>query len=188
MLKNETKTIPTLFRQSFAELKKTRTITLCAMLMALSVVLGYFSLNIGPYLRIGLSSVVNAFISALFGPGVGGIFGAAGDIIKYFLKPAGPFFPGFTFNALLSGVIYGFLLYRKPLRFRNILLAKLAVILVVNLCLGTLWLDMMYGKSFFVILPMRALKNFLEWPVDSILLYLMLKSYDMIKRNLGRET
>lgn len=35
------------------------------------------------------------------------IFGGALDVLKYIIKPTGPFFFGFTFDAMLSGIIYG---------------------------------------------------------------------------------
>ena len=60
-----------LYRASFAELKKVKSVTLTAMLMALSVILGYFTIEAGPYLKIGFSTLVNQFVCFLFGPVVG---------------------------------------------------------------------------------------------------------------------
>ena len=37
----------------------------------------------------------------------GGLFAGILDIVKFFLKPDGVFFPGYTFNAILAAVIYG---------------------------------------------------------------------------------
>ena len=56
----------------------------------------------------------------LFGPVVGGIMGGVADIIKYLLKPTGPFFFGFTFNAILGAVIYGVMLYKSRSALKNI--------------------------------------------------------------------
>ena len=39
--------------------------------------------------------------------------------------------------------------------------------------LGTLWLDMMYGKGFFALLPMRVVKNLAMLPVNTFLFYTM---------------
>lgn len=43
----------------------------------------------------------------LFGPVVGGIMGGIGDILKFLIKPTGPYFFGYTLNAMLGPVIYG---------------------------------------------------------------------------------
>ena len=41
------------YQASFQELKHVKTLTTAAMLMAVSVVLGYFTIEAGPYLKIG---------------------------------------------------------------------------------------------------------------------------------------
>ena len=64
----------TLFTDSYKELKSVRTITLMAMFAAIAVILGYFSIDVGEYIRIGFSSIPNGLISYMFGPTVGGIF------------------------------------------------------------------------------------------------------------------
>ena len=87
----------------------------------------------------------------LYGPVVGGIVAAAGDILNLIIKPTGAYFPGFTLNALLSGMIYGCFLYKRPISVSRTLLARLTVV-VVELLLGTLWLSMMYGKGYMVFL------------------------------------
>ena len=97
------------------------------MLMAVSVVLGYFTIEAGPYLKIGFGGVVNQFVYYLFGPVAGAVYGGVLDLVKYVVKPTGAFFPGFTLNAMLGGVLYGTILYRKPLTFRRALWADLVV-------------------------------------------------------------
>ena len=36
---------------------------------------------------------------------------------------------------------------------------------------NTLWLDMLYGKGFLAILPMRTVKNLIMWPIDSFIFF-----------------
>ena len=50
------------YQASFQELKHVKTLTTAAMLMAVSVVLGYFTIEAGPYLKIGFGGVVNQFV------------------------------------------------------------------------------------------------------------------------------
>ena len=98
------------------------------------------------------------------GPVTGGLFAGILDIVKFFLKPDGVFFPGYTFNAILAAVIYGCFYYKKNLTLGRVLVAKGIVVIVVNLFLNTLWLSMLGGKAFMAILPPRLLKNIIMWP------------------------
>lgn len=83
------------------------------------------------------------------------------------------FFPGWTVGAMTAGVLYGCFFYKRKLTIVRVLAAELCVSVVCNMILGTLWLDMMYGKGFFVLLPMRVIKNLVMWPVNSFLFYTM---------------
>lgn len=163
--------LATLFTDSYREFGKIRTITVAAMFGAISVVLGYFTIEVGSFLKIGFSTISNQFVYYLFGPVVGSVFGGALDILKYLIKPTGAFFPGFTLGAMVGGVIYGSFLYRRPISLRRVFAAELTAAIVCNMLLGTLWLSILYGKGFMALLPMRVVKNLIQWPVNSILFY-----------------
>ncbi len=165
---------------SLKEMKQVKTLTTAAMLMAVSVVLGYFTIEAGPYLKIGFGTIVNQFVYYLFGPVAGAVYGGVLDIVKYIVKPSGAFFPGFTLDAMIGGVIYGTVLYRKPLTFRRALIANLLVALVCNVFFNTLWLSMMSGKAMVVLLPMRLIKNLIKWPVDAALFYILTKRMESL--------
>lgn len=170
------------FIDSWHELKHLRTIVATAMFIAIGVVLGFFfSIPIGNSLRIGLSFIANEMTALLFGPVVGGIMGGLTDVIKYLLKPSGPFFFGFTLNAILGAVIYGVILYQKPISMKRILIAKAIVAIFVNLLLGTYWLDIMYGKGFMAMLPARLIKQIISVPVESIIFYIVAKTLAQTK-------
>ena len=161
-----------MFLTSAKELKTTSTMAVCAMLAALALILNSVaSINIGPYVKIGFSGIPNQIADYLFGPITGCLFAGVLDIVKFFIRPDGPFFFGFTFNAMLSAFIYGCFYYKHKLTLRRVLIAKLVVILVVNVLLNTLWLDMLYGKGFLAILPMRTVKNLIMWPVESFIFF-----------------
>ena len=132
------------------------------------------SIEVGPYIRIGFSGIPNRIIEFLFGPIVGSIFGGMLDILKYLVKPSGPFFFGFTFDAMLASVIYGSFLYKKPVKLWRIALAELITKLIVNCFFNTLWISMLYGKGFFVLLPARIIKNAVMLPLDTMILFLAL--------------
>ena len=95
--------LTTLFTCSYRELKHAKTVTVCAMMGAVAVVLGSMSIEVGDFIRIGFSGIPNELVHFLFGPVTGCIFAGAMDIIKYLIKPTGPFFPGFTLVAMTAG-------------------------------------------------------------------------------------
>jgi thiamine transporter ThiT len=67
----------TLFTDSARELKSVRTITTMAMLAAVAVILGYFSIEYGQFIRIGFSGIPNGIVDYLFGPVAGAVFHGA---------------------------------------------------------------------------------------------------------------
>ncbi len=167
------KKLATLFQDSYGELKKVGTITTMAMFGAIGILLGSLTVQIGDFIKIGFSSIANQFVYYLFGPAVGCFYGGALDILKYIIKPTGAFFPGWTLGAMAAGVIYGCFFYKKKITIVRVLAAELTVSVVCNMFLGTLWLDMMYGKGVFALLPMRVVKNLAMLPVNTFLFYTM---------------
>lgn len=162
------KILETRVAKSFAELANLRTVVMCGLLAAIAVILSYMTtINVGPYIKIGFSGIPNRVVDFLFGPVVGGIFGGVLDILKFIIKPDGTYFPGFTFDAMLGGVIYGSFLYRKKVKLWRVALACLLVKLIVNCGFNTLWISILAGKGFLVLLPMRIVKNLIMWPVDT---------------------
>lgn len=102
------KKIKQLFSDSLHEFTVTKNLVLCGLMAALAIVLSIVaSISIGPYVKIGFSGIPNRIVEFLFGPVVGCIFGGALDLLKFMIKPDGPFFFGFTFNVMLAGLIYG---------------------------------------------------------------------------------
>ena len=102
------KKLATLFRTSMDELKDVRSLAMIALFGGMSVVMGYFTIQIGDFLKIGFSTIVQQFVYYLFGPGAGMLFAGAMDLLKFAIKPTGAFFPGYTFNAMLAAVLYGY--------------------------------------------------------------------------------
>lgn len=161
---------------SWREMKRLKVLAVTAMLIALGVILGFFfSIQLTDYIRIGFSSIPNQLTALFFGPVVGGFMGGITDILKFIVKPTGPFFPGYTLNAMLGPVIYGFFFYHRPVTFRRILAAHIVVAVIVNLLLGTLWSSMLYGQAFMVLLPTKAIQQVLTVPVYSLVFYMVAK-------------
>lgn len=165
------------FKDSFSEFRNLSTIAICGMLGALSIVLGFVgSISIGPYIKIGISTLPNILVDLFFGPGVGMCFAGAMNLIKFFIKPDGAFFFGFTLSAMVAAVIYGLLLYQRKFTLGRFALSQLLVKLIVNVGMNTLWLTMMYGKLFTAILPARLISNMIQLPVDVAVYFLLIKA------------
>ena len=83
-------------------------LVLTAVFTALTVVLSRFlSVNIWN-MSIGFSFVSLMLCGMLLGAFWGGVCGALADFIGAILFPFGPYFPGFTVTAFLSGAVFGF--------------------------------------------------------------------------------
>ena len=78
--------LATLFTGSFRQLKQVKTVTVCAMLGAVAIVLGSLSIELGSTLRIGFSGIPNEIVHMLFGPVVGSVFAGTMDILKYLIN------------------------------------------------------------------------------------------------------
>ena len=147
----------------------TETLVITAFMIALSVVLSKLvSINIS-FLRIGFGFLPIAVLAILYGPVVAALGYGLADIIGAFLFPTGTFFPGFTVSAVLTGLIFGFVLYNKEVTIIRALTASALVCLFVNLLLNTYWLTFLLGKGFTVLLASRAVKEIVAIPVMALL-------------------
>ena len=176
-----------IFTSSCNELKKVRTVTTCAMLISASIVLGYYTINIGGIAKVGFSSSPATLAAFLFGPVVAGAFGAVADVVKYIMKPDGAFFIGFTLNAILTGFIRGSILYKKKLDIRRVIISELIVTILCNLIINTYFISILQGKSYMLILPVRVTKNLISLPVNVIVFYTLAKTFLPLKELVYKE-
>ena len=159
------------FTESAKSLRRTQTLTTVGVLLAIQTLLSSFGVfQLTESVKISLAHLALAPTAMLFGPVAAGIQGALSDFLGYLLRPSGPYFPGFTLTALLGGVIYGMLLYKTKRTLWQIICARLLIVVFVNICLNTVFLSMLYGPSQWAALPLRTVKNFLQLPIDCILL------------------
>ena len=164
-----------LFLESLHELKDAKTLAATAMLIAVAVVLGFYSLQLTDYIKIGFAFIADELTGMLFGPVAGGLMGTIADLVKYVVRPTGPFFPGFTINGLVGGLIYGMVLYKRPLSLKRVILANGLITVIVNICMTTYWLTLLYGSAFFAILPARIVKEAVMFPISAALFYTVAK-------------
>ena len=172
---------------SFRALSRTQTITTVGLLLAIQMVLSsYGVIEVTDSMKISLAHLAVAPTAIFFGPVAAGMQGALSDVLGFLLKPTGPYFPGFTLSAALLGVIYGLLLYKTRRSPWQIIAARVIVCLFVNILLNTVFLTMLYGPSRLATLPLRALKNIIQLPVDCLLLSAVCRIVKRIPAVAGR--
>lgn len=204
-----------MFKESATEFKNTRTLVLCAMMAALSIILSYTtSFYITPTIKIGFSGLPNRLVDFMFGPVVGAFFGGLLDVLKFIIKPDGGFFFGYVLTAMAGGLIYGCFYYhlqiKKPYQTTSeksgttdqltdwfltnlkalllIFIANALVKILCNIGMNTLWSSMLTGKAFLAILPARVVKNLIQIPVDTVVHFVLLKVFCQLKRFLLPDT
>ena len=144
---------------------KTHQLVTLAILVALDVIFTRFLSVNTPILRIGFGFLPVVVCAILYGPWKAGAAHAIGDVIGAVLFPSGAFFPGFTLSAFLGGVIYGLFFYQKRRTPLRVLAACAVIMLVLNLGLGSLWISMLYGKSYLALVSVRIVKELIAIPI-----------------------
>ncbi len=171
------------FAISATELQNVRNLAICAMLLALRIVLGFFSnalLLVFPDVKIGFNFLPVAIAAILFGPIPAGIIGGVGDIISFIISPMGAYFPGWTINEILIGLVYGFFFYKKDFKIPHIIISE-----VINLCfivipLGSLWMYIQANKAFWPMMLTRSIESLISFPLEVIIIYFVNKKlYDV---------
>lgn len=166
-------------REFAVTIKKPRTLSVCAMLIAVNVVLGQFTLPISDSVRIGFGFVTVPVASMLYGPLVGCTMGMIQDVVSLMIKPTGGLIIALTLNAGLMGIIYATFFYKKKISFAKVLAAQFVVVCVINVILNSIALAPVVGSGMVGILPGRLIKNIVMLPVQTMIMYLLLKTVDL---------
>ena len=166
--------LPKTFGTSAREFKSLHTVILCGLMGALGIILKMFaSIPFGPF-TITYAWIPNRIIDFMFGPAVGAVYGGVMDIIKFIMKPTGAFNLGYTAVAVLAGLTFGTILYKKPVSFMRIVFAQSLVKIFINAGLSTYLMAFERGEAFMALMPVRLVKNLIMIPLDSILLFVVL--------------
>lgn len=182
-----------LFRESARELTNVRTITTTGLLMAVGVVLRFFSLQITTDVRVTFSFIAIAIIGMLFGPVVAGMAGFGVDFIGFlFDKTGNPYYPPLALVAISCGVIYGIFLYQKGNQTSKIVImsciARVLIVVFCNLLFNSYLVYTGFVNPNFSLFATdgwdafltwlfassRLLKNIAQLPIDLVLLGVIL--------------
>ncbi len=188
-----------MFLRSAQEFKSVRCITMTGILIAVSMIIEMYSIDLN-FVKINFAFLAIAAVGMLFGPTVGLFAGLAGDVVGFLAHPTGPFLPIYVLVAGLQGLIYGVCLYHKndsysiKVKGKDITLyvraviARLIDVLFINLLLNTK-LNMHYGfipeQAFSKAIAVRAAKNALELVADIPLLFVILPAVLVIYKRMS---
>lgn len=159
----------------------TQMLTRMALLIALNIILSRFlsvrvPLGGAEGLRIGFGSLPVIFAGVFMGPVAGGIVGAVGDLIGYFINPIGAYMPHFTLTAALRGIIPGLIILlmtrgRKEMGIFPLFLAVSIALITVEIFMIPYFIETLFGVFRAVLVPPRIIQVIITIPLYSILLF-----------------
>lgn len=107
------------------------------LLVSIGIVLSYVIVFAYPpgqvHIKIGIGWLPLMLISMFFGPGVGVISGVAQDVLGYFVfgTGTGPYFFGFTFNAMIVGFLPWVIIRIKTKKINLFLYLNYVLLLII---------------------------------------------------------
>lgn len=166
---------PAYWADARAQLKNVRILTLAGIITAASIVLESFPIYLlGTSLKIYFSFLVISLGCYVYGPAVGILVGFANDTLGFLISSFGePYFPGYLITAMLSGLIYGTLLYRQRITVLRLVVVRLIINYGSNVLLGSVWKAMLYGKGYYYYFTTGLVKNTTMLPIEVLLMVLM---------------
>jgi ECF transporter S component (folate family) len=154
-----------------------KNLVVMAMMVALAAILSRFSIYITPTFKaISFAYLPGAITAMLFGPWAALVYGLASDTLNYFANPQGGYFPGYALSEMLSYFIYACFLYKRPVSFVRVLIARILILITVVFGLNYLWMNIMYGStagSFFT--GARLINNLVQLPFHTLLITFVAK-------------
>lgn len=133
--------------------------------------------------RIGFGALPIIFAGIAFGPLAGGIVGALGDLLGYFINPIGAYMPHFTFTSFLSGFIPGFMVFYVLKRCRTLTVIVISILvgqLITSITLVPYFINSLFGVPFTVLMPPRIISQLINIPIYAYFIKLLL-SYNAVK-------
>lgn len=158
-------------------MSKIKKIVLSSMLLAILIIFSRFISIKTDILVISLSFIPIMMSAIWLGYKYSMLIALLGDLIGAILFPFGPYFPGFTLSAAISGAIYGIFLYNKgtQLEYKKLVIrlitSSILVLFGVNIFITSFWIHILYGKAYAVIIASRIITQAVMLPVQVITIY-----------------
>lgn len=136
----------------------TKTIVILGLLTAIQIVLSRFLSFSVWNMKIGFGFAPIAIAAILLGPIPAAIVGGLSDFLGAILFPIGPYFPGFTLTAALTGLIFGLFLWERQSLVRIVAAVGLTQ-LIFSLLINTYWISLVFGAPYVALFPPRLIQT-----------------------------
>ena len=103
------------------------------------------------------------------------------DVLGAFLFPVGPFFPGFTLTAALTGLIYGLLLHKSQ-SLPRVILAVVLQQAICSMLVNTFWLHVLYGLPYLPTMAARLVQCAILTALQIVLIPLIAKTMQEVEK------
>lgn len=161
-----------------------RTMAILSILLALEVIIARFgTIRPSESIKLSLDFIPVVVAAILFGPVPAVIMSILADVLGAFLFPVGPFFPGFTLTAAVTGLIYGLLLHKSQ-SFPRVLIAVGLQQAVCSLLLNTFWLHVLYGLPYLPTMAARLIQFALMIALQLTLIPIISKTTHIVSERL----
>ena len=152
--------------------EKTKKITTVAILVAMHIILSRFLSYSVWNMKIGFDFLPVAVAAVLYGPVAAAVTGGLGDFIGAILFPIGPYFPGYTLSAVLSGVVLGVFLYKKQ-TLPRVLGAVAINQWIISLLLTSFWISFTNLTPYWPMVATRVFQCAIMTVVQLVVLVLL---------------
>ncbi len=156
----------------------TRLMTICAFLIALNIILSRI-IAIPGLISFGGFPII--FGGIVFGPVVGGIVGAIGDIVSFIVRPTGAFMPHFVLTSALTGIIPGLIIKLLQNKLSDSKLWKVFIAVLIGQLITTVLMVpyfrlVLFAHPFVVTTIRAAQKQMINIPAYAILINVLIKA------------
>ncbi|GHU97236.1 membrane protein [Clostridia bacterium] len=157
-----------------------------AMLVAIEIVLTRFLSIQSPMLRIGFGFLPVAVCAMLYGPGWAAAGYVVGDIVGMMFSAAA-FMPGITLSKVLTGLVFGLLLYRQnendKFAWWRPLTAAAINAAVIGLCVNTYWLSALFATPYWTVFAARLVQTAVQLPLEFIGMLALIKPVGLLRKH-----
>ncbi|WP_110955619.1 folate family ECF transporter S component [Anaerosinus massiliensis] len=158
-----------------------KTIVFSAIFISLTIIFTHILAIQTPFVRVSFAFLPIALFSAMFGPTKGGFMAAIADLLGCFIFFPGLYFPGFTFSAFMTGMLYGYFFHQKKITLKKVILVHLLLFLTIDLFLNTIWLCILYKKAAYAFFMSRFIKGSILLPIQISTFYTLYKALQPYK-------
>ncbi len=176
------------WRDAVSELKSTKMLVFAALMIAVRVAMKLVAIPLAPNLKINTAFIANAIGAMVYGPVVAAVSAVISDVLGVMLTGDVYFVP-FVLTEIAGSVIFALFLYRARLTPTRVMLSRFSICLFVNILLQTplmmLYYKVMMGGASYVLTVPQILKNLFMFPIETVILSLILSAIQPITYRMG---